>query len=107
ANMGSWRWYASSKLMIWSDGLYKIWGARVGSFQPTWDSFLENVYVDDQKSVTSFIDTIRSGRGSAELNFRIDMHGNLRYIWMVTNPREEAGPEGFDILGTVMDITSQ
>lgn len=107
ANMGSWRWYAGNNLMIWSDGLYRIWGARIGSFQPTWESFVENVVQDDKKAVRSFIETIRSSRASAELNFRIEMNGELRYIWMVTNPREETAGDGFDILGTVMDITRQ
>lgn len=107
ANMGSWRWYADSNLMIWSDGLYRIWGSRVGSFQPSWDSFLQNVFEEDKYAVRSFIQSIPSTNASSELNFRIEMNGDTRYIWMVTNPRDESRNGGFDILGTVMDITRQ
>jgi signal transduction histidine kinase len=107
ANMGSWRWYAGTNQIIWSDALYRIWGARVGAFQPSWESFVKNVADDDKPSVRSFIETIRSTRVSAELNFRILMNGHPRYIWMVANPREDPERGTFDILGTVMDISRQ
>lgn len=107
ANMGSWRWYADSNEIIWSDALYRIWGARVGAFKPSWESFVEHVSDADKASVRSFIETIRSTKVSAELNFRLVMNGQPRYIWMVANPREDSERGTFDILGTVMDISRQ
>jgi signal transduction histidine kinase len=107
ANMGSWRWYANNNQIVWSDGLYQIWGAVPGSFQPTWESFLQNVYGEDRSAVQSFIDDIRAAPVQAELNFRIQMNGEFRYIWMAANPKEDRADGDSDLQGMVMDITRQ
>lgn len=107
AHMGSWRWYASNNQIIWSDGLYQIWGTAPGSFQPSWDSFLKNVYEEDRVVVKSFIESIRSSKLREEVNFRIEVDGNLKHIWMAANPKEEAGRGESGLQGMVMDITRQ
>jgi signal transduction histidine kinase len=107
AHMGSWRWYANNNQIIWSDGLYQIWGSAPGSFQPSWDSFLKNVYEEDRPVVKSFIDSIRQSKLREEVNFRIEVQGNLKHIWMAANPKDEAGGGESDLQGMVMDITRQ
>lgn len=105
AKMGSWRWYGDNNLLIWSDGLFRIWGAK-SAFQPSWKSFLENVYDEDRQTVEKFVETISSTRSNIELNFRIKVNGEMKYIWMIAKPKE-IGDANFDMLGTVMDMTQQ
>src|SRR5688572_2058294 len=50
ANMGSWKWDGSTKELVWSDGLYKILSKDPKTFTPSWNSFFENVYPEDQRS---------------------------------------------------------
>jgi signal transduction histidine kinase len=107
AHMGSWRWYGSNNQIIWSDGLYQIWGVGPGSFLPSWESFLNNVYEEDRPAVQSFIDVIRTAKVREEVNFRIEIAGQLKHIWMAANPKEEAGRGESDLQGMVMDITRQ
>jgi signal transduction histidine kinase len=107
ASMGSWRWYANNNQIIWSDGLYRIWGVNAGSFHPSWDSFLKNVYEEDKDAVQSFINSIRSSKVRSELNFRIELNGEVKHIWMAATPKEDSGQGESDLQGMVMDITRQ
>jgi signal transduction histidine kinase len=107
ARMGSWRWYANNNQIIWSDGLYRIWGVNPGSFHPSWDSFLQNVYEEDKDAVQLFIDGIHSSKVRSEVNFRIETEGNVKHIWMAATPKEDSGQGESDLQGMVMDITRQ
>src|SRR5690349_19023457 len=91
ANMGSWRWYASNNQIVWSDGLYRIWGTKPGSFQPSWQSFLNGVYEEDKSAVQQFIDAIRVSKVRVELNFRMEIAGEIKHIWMAALPKEDSG----------------
>jgi light-regulated signal transduction histidine kinase (bacteriophytochrome) len=53
------------------------------------------------------METVRSSRLRSELNFRIEMNGELRHIWMAANPKEDVEASHSDIQGMVMDITRQ
>jgi signal transduction histidine kinase len=107
AHMGSWRWYATNNQIVWSDGLYQIWGVAPGSFQPTWESFLNSVYEEDRPIVQSFIEIIRATKLREEVNFRIEISGRVKHIWMAANPKDDSGRGEPDLQGMVMDITRQ
>jgi signal transduction histidine kinase/CHASE3 domain sensor protein len=109
ANMGSWKWYGKTDSLIWSDGLYRIWGHRPHAFEPTWSSFLENVYEEDLQAVGDFIQKVRVKRSGSELNYRIEVGGQIKYVLLVPNLSEDSGSDGLsvDILGAVIDVTTQ
>jgi signal transduction histidine kinase/CHASE3 domain sensor protein len=107
ANMGSWKWYGKTDSLIWSDGLYRIWGQPSHAFEPTWGSFLENVYEEDLKSVEDFIQKVRTKRSGSELNYRIEVGGQIKYVLLVPNLSEDSGARSVDILGAVIDVTTQ
>jgi signal transduction histidine kinase len=107
ANTGSWKWYEKTDQLIWSDGLYRIWGHRPHSFEPSWNSFLENVHPEDQPFVEKFIQEIRNKRTGSELNYRIEVEGHLKYVIFVANMRENRESQSADFLGTVIDVTAQ
>lgn len=107
ANMGSWKWYEKNDYLIWSDGLYRIWGHRPHTFEPTWDSFLENVYSDDRALVEDFIQDIKNKRSGSGVNYRIEVEGHIKYLLLVANLREHSESQSVDILGTVIDVTAQ
>jgi signal transduction histidine kinase/CHASE3 domain sensor protein len=107
ANMGSWKWYGKTDHLIWSDGLYRIWGQPPHAFEPTWNSFLENVYEEDLKSVEDFIQNIRIKRSGSELYYRIEVDGQIKYVLLVPNLSEDSDVRSVDILGAVIDVTTQ
>jgi len=103
ANMGSWKWTEKDNL-IWSDGLYKILKKKKG-IQPSWNSFLENVYPDDTALVSEFVSARMEREGPAKLEYRILIDDQLHYLSMSMTPmRPENGQPSF-ILGAVIDIT--
>src|SRR6267142_2380586 len=107
ANMGSWKWYEKTDHLIWSDGLYRIWGHRPHSFEPTWESFLENVHEEDLSSVEEFIQNIRTKRSGSELHYRIDVDSQMKHVLLLPNLRQGSETHSVDILGAVIDVTAQ
>ena len=107
ANMGSWRWYEKTDTLIWSEGLYKIWGLHDREVSPSWDSFLANVHREDRKIVGDFLTRIKAEKTGSEVNYRIDLNGRIKYMLVVAKPREDSETQSIDILGTVVDITKQ
>ena len=107
AHMGSWRWYAQKDILIWSEGLYKIWGLNNEQVEPSWDSFLGNIYREDRNMVEDFLDKIKSEKTGSEVNYRIDLGGTIKYVMMAAKPRKDSETQSIDILGTVIDITEQ
>ncbi len=104
ANMGSWKWNSGTDYMIWSDGLYRIWGYEPHAFEPTWNSFLDRVVEEDRDTVEGFITDMRAGGYNAELSYRIETDGQTKYVLLVTTLMDGESP---DLLGTVIDITTQ
>jgi signal transduction histidine kinase/CHASE3 domain sensor protein len=107
ANMGSWKWEAANQTLIWSDGLFRILGKDPEKFTPSWNSFFENVYLEDQDSVNGFLSNITTTPEGAALEFRVEINGILKYLSLTSKPRETNDRFGLDILGTVIDITDQ
>lgn len=107
ANMGSWKWDGSTQTLVWSDGLYKILNKDPDTFVPSWNSFFENVYVEDQASVDDFLKKIASNRPGAAIEYRMEINGILKYLSLTSKPREPDVKVGIDMLGTVIDITEQ
>ena len=107
ANMGSWKWEDANQTLIWSDGLYKILDKNPENFAPSWNSFFETVYPEDQDSVNDFLTKITTNREGAALEYRMEINGILKYLSLTSKPRETNDKFGLDILGTVIDITDQ
>jgi signal transduction histidine kinase/CHASE3 domain sensor protein len=107
ANMGSWKWDESTQKLVWSDGLYKILNKDPNSYTPTWQSFLENAYVEDVKNIEDFITQIFTQHEGATLEFRVEVRGVLKNLSVTAKPRQTSVNPSFDKLGTVVDITEQ
>lgn len=107
ANMGSWKWDESNQALVWSDGLYKILNKDPENFTPAWDSFFENVYLEDRPSVEKFLSQIKESQEGATLEYRIEWNGTFKYLSLTSKPRSTPVKPGLDILGTVIDITDR
>lgn len=107
AHMGSWRWYEKKDLLIWSEGLYTIWGLSDKEVKPSWDSFLANIHDEDRQAVEDFLNRIKTEKTGSDINYRIDLQGAIKYVLMTAKPRKDSDTQSIDILGTVVDITKQ
>ena len=107
ANMGSWKWDGSTETMVWSDGLYKILNKQSETFTPSWSSFFENVYPEDRASLDELLKTSIADKEGSTFEYRVEINGALRYLSLTSKPRQSNTKSGFDILGTVIDVTDQ
>jgi CHASE3 domain sensor protein len=80
ADMGSWKWDESTKTLVWSDGLYRILNKNPEIFNPTWQSFFENVYPEDRNSVDEFLRRIVQDREGTTFEYRVEINGIVKYL---------------------------
>lgn len=51
AHLGSYDWDIRTDTNVWSEELYRIYGAEPGDFQPSYDEFLARIHPDDREKV--------------------------------------------------------
>jgi len=107
ANMGSWKWMKNTDELIWSDGLYRILGKEPKKFTPSWNSFLDDVHVEDRPAMRNFLSQSAAIGKSSRLEYRIEVADRIRYLSMTMNPLEENNLPQPDVLGTVIDVTER
>ncbi|HTE33989.1 MAG TPA: CHASE3 domain-containing protein, partial [Chryseolinea sp.] len=107
ANMGSWKWSEKNDEIIWSDGLFKIFGKIRQQYVPSWKSFLENVHADDKPAMENFLRELRVKRNGIRMDYRIELGDRIRYLSMNSRPIEGTASPFPEVLGTVIDITER
>jgi signal transduction histidine kinase/CHASE3 domain sensor protein len=106
AKMGSWKWTEKDNL-IWSDGLYNILKKKRGEYQPSWNSFLENVHPDDAGLVLDFVEDMPARRAAWKLDYRLLIDDEVHYLSMNVKAVRHDDDEQPYILGTLVDITER
>lgn len=107
ANLGSWKWFEHTGQLVCSDGLYILWERQRNGEATSWNDFVNNVYSEDRSMLEQFIRDAQTRKEQAQLNYRMEMHGRMKYLFMSVRPRENPQHKSTDILGIVMDITEQ
>lgn len=108
AHLGSWELDLSCNELTWSDEVYRIFGLKPQEFKATYEAFLESVHPDDSQLVNdAYLDSIRSGKNSYEIEHRIikKSDGEVRTVYeKCEHNRDESGKIILSI-GMVHDIT--
>jgi PAS domain S-box-containing protein len=106
AGMGSWEWDLSTDRVIWSPGLYRLYGMEPGTGEETFDSWVSRVHPDDRE--------VTLAEATAGAHTGIDItHRALRADGreIVVNTRGEVitdeHGEPVSMLGTILDITER
>jgi PAS domain S-box-containing protein len=108
AHLGSWEWDIAADALTWSDELYRIYGVDRGSFDATYEGFLQCVHPADRARVDSVVRNALEDRSEFEFEHRIVRPGGeVRTLHArggtVTN--EQGHP--IRMLGTGLDVTEQ
>ena len=104
AQMGSWKWSEKSLEMVWSDGLYKIFG-RKNDESVSFDSFLENVFPEDRPLIEDFLYEVKAKKRGSRIDYRITRGDQLRYVAITAKPQQIAPLKESIIIGAVIDVT--
>ncbi len=103
AQMGSWKWTENIDELVWSDGLYKIFGKNPEE-DVSWNTFLKNVFPEDALLVKVFLREIKINRKGSTINYRVVKDEHICYLSLTVKPHDFSN---MNIFGTVVDITEQ
>src|SRR6187402_892326 len=73
AGFGVWRCEVATGALLWSDGLYRVFGLTRGEVEPSFEAWLAIVHTDDQTNVKSYLAHAHRNGEAMELEYRI--HG--------------------------------
>lgn len=108
AKVGSWETDLSNLKVIWSAETFSIFELDSKTFQPTHQSFLDQVHPDDKEMVDAAFVQSFSSRDYNSIEHRIiTSKGNLKYVeerWKIS--LNEKG-EPIRVFGTCQDITAR
>lgn len=105
-NMGHWHWHIQADSMSWSDQVYAIFGQDVGSYQPTFEQFVETFYEVDRTRVQARLDQSIRESEAFEFDARIKTPaGALRNIIAKGQPEVDESGKVIAMFGVVTDVT--
>jgi len=104
AQMGSWKWSKVTDEMVWSDGLYKIFGTKAGE-PVSFNTFLEKAFGEDKLLVENALLNVKQNQKEMRIDYRVLREDELRYVSFTAKPQELLPTNEKIIVGAVIDIT--
>lgn len=106
ATLGSYRWDMARDELVWSEGVYRVFGVDPASFQPTLASFRALVHPDDRPRVLAMTQQVLAAPADYALEFRvIGGDGVHRYVQDRGEVRVDDAGRPIAVLGAVQDIS--
>jgi PAS domain S-box-containing protein len=107
AQLGSWEWDVVSNRVVWSDGLYRIYGRDPKTFGASYEAFLDCVHPEDRSDVAAVIQGAYSAGQGFRNVYRILRAGDLRFVEgrgsVITAPDGRV----VRMVGTAQDVTER
>jgi PAS domain S-box-containing protein len=110
AHIGSWMCELSDRegKLVWSDELYRMYGAEKESFVPTIEGLIQRVLPEDQAALRNWIADCAGGKAQADLEYRVPMaDGSIRYFSRRGELEYDAENKPVRITGTTQDISER
>ncbi|MBU1319551.1 MAG: PAS domain-containing protein [candidate division Zixibacteria bacterium] len=104
---GFWEWDIANDSMLWTDGMFDIFGVDKATFQPTLERQIEFVHPDDSEIMSKEAIEEYKKQSNYELTHRIIERdaGETKYIRVWGEVSFDATGEAISMVGTVQDIT--
>jgi len=105
--MGIWTWDARTNEVVWDEMTCRHFGLPPGEGAPTYQGYLERVFVDDREQVRTSVDRAMRTGTFGDLLHRIVVDGEIR--WILAKGRVIQDDEGraIGIRGGVFDVTER
>jgi PAS domain S-box-containing protein len=108
AHLGSWSWDVASNRVVWSDGLYEIYGTTPEAFGGTLDAFVSFIHLDDRAKVQTSIGTAIAMGGHFNHEERIVRpDGTVRYLHSTGEVIRDKNGAATRMLGVCLDVTDR
>ena len=109
SHTGSWAWSPPpGDIRYWSDECFRVQGFDPKGGQPSFDEFLQSVYLDDQARIVGVIQTAVREKEEFEFDYRIILpSGEIRDARSFGHPVLDASGELIEYVGTIIDVTER
>ncbi len=109
AEAGIWDFDVRSRILTWSDGMYRLYGVSPEGFVPSVNSFYDRIHPDDRDAVRLFTqDVLESRRPDYRAEFRITHpEEGLRWIMAIGRPIYGRDGQPVRLSGLNIDITAR
>ena len=107
ARVGSWEWEVASDTSVWSDELYRLLGAEVGEFTPSYLAYVGRVHPEDRTRFHSVVYASTETGEPFAVDHRVELVGG-QVRWLRVQGRVETTPDDLiRVVGTAQDVTEQ
>ncbi|MBA2952473.1 SpoIIE family protein phosphatase [Nocardioides sp. MAH-18] len=108
AELGTWHWNAADDSNVWDAQMLRIYGLTAGTFDGSWDFWVESIYPDDRAQAIAVVQVAMAGCSTYVLRNRIVRpDGTIR--WIEAHGKvladEDGAPAG--TIGCVRDVTDR
>jgi PAS domain S-box-containing protein len=107
AVMGSFEFESGSKVLKWSDELYRIYGRDPDKYVPTYESFIEAIHPDDRHQVEASITNAIEHMKSFNVRERIVLPNGTTRILQTTARVTRDGDGQMRVVGCCRDVTKR
>jgi PAS domain S-box-containing protein len=107
ANAGTWEWRPDSDEATWDENLERLYGIGTGTFEGTFDAFVERVHPDDRDAVEAAVRRALERDGTFEQEFRIVRDDGVER-WLASRGKLiEDGSDTVRMIGVEIDVTER
>lgn len=108
AQFGNWEMDIVSNSMKWTDEVYRIFGYKPGSINPTFSDYLNYVHTEDKLLVESFFENSTKDGQLHKLEHRIIIDGrNIKYVAIQAKVYFENVTNKILLVGAIQDVTER
>lgn len=108
ANIGSFEWDISENKVIWSDGLYHIYGLNPGEFGASFEAFLNLVHPGCREMVRKTIElSFQSGKPFEMEEWIVRPDGDVRILFSKGEVIKNKNGKPIRLIGVCQDITER
>ena len=107
-HIGSWSYDIVADTLVYSDEMYRLFDVSPQEFQHNREGFLGAIYSSDRPLVAKWLEGIRAGRQTGELEFLVfRRNGELRYIHCRGGVEFDKTGKPARFIGTAQDVTER
>lgn len=108
ASIGSWDWNIETNEVYWSEEIEPLFGFKKGTFNGTYEAFIELVYPDDRQTITDAVHQSLYNNADYKVEHRIIAPDkSIRWFQGSGDVHYNKNGKPKRLIGVVMDITEQ
>lgn len=106
--MGVWDWDVQANVLVWDDGMYRLYGSTSQTFSATYEGWLAAVHPEDRCAADQAVAAALERGGTFDTAFRVVCpDGRIRHIRGTALVHRDEDGRALRMVGINLDITEQ